>query len=139
MSVLEQAMATTAKPRNTSRRHTSHQKTSFRRGRSRTGIAGAAASVFLLAGIAAAQTISAPLVPPSDPPVVAPAPAPPPATEGPGLAGVFGTWLQQGMTSMGNGFDAMMGAAKGAANAASQARSGRLPSFDTRASDSTSR
>jgi hypothetical protein len=125
MSVLEQAMATTAKPRNTSRRHMSHQKTSFRRGRSPTEIAaGVAASVFLLAGIAAAQTISAPLVPPSDPPVVAPAPAPPPATEGPGLAGVFGTWLQQGMTSMGNGFDAMMGAAKGAANAASSVAKG---------------
>jgi len=118
MSVLEQAMATAAKPHNTSRRNPS-----FRRGRSPTGIAaGIAASVILLAGIAAAQTISAPLTPPSDPPAVTP--APPPATEGPGLAGVFGTWLQQGMTSMGNGFDAMMGAAKGAANAASNVAKG---------------
>ncbi len=113
-------MATAAKLHNTSCRNPS-----FRRGRSRAGIAaGVAASVILLAGIAAAQTISAPLTPPSDPPAVAPAPAPPPATEGPGLAGVFGTWLQQGMTSMGNGFDAMMGAAEGAANAASSVAKG---------------
>ena len=80
--------------------------------------------MILLADIAAALTISEPLTPPSGPPAVAPAPAPPPATEGPGLAGVFGTWLQQGMTSMGNGFDAMMGAAKGAANAASSVAKG---------------
>jgi hypothetical protein len=86
--------------------------------------AGVAASVILLAGIAAAQTVSEPLTPPSGPPAVAPAPAPPPATEGPGLAGVFGTWLQQGMTSMGNGFDAMMDAAKGVAKGAADAAKG---------------
>jgi hypothetical protein len=115
-------MGAAAKPHNTSRRNPS-----FRGGRPRTGIAaGVAASMVLLSGIAAAQTISEPLTPPDGPPVVAPAPAPapPPATEGPGLAGVLGIWLQQGMTSMGNGFDAMMGAAKGAANAASSVAKG---------------
>jgi hypothetical protein len=125
MSVLEQAMATATKPHNTSCRNPSCRNTSFWRSGSRTGIAaGVAASVILLAGTAAALTISEPPTPPSGPPAVAPAPAPPPATEGPGLAGVFGTWLQQGMTSMGNGFDAMMGAAKGAANAASNVAKG---------------
>jgi hypothetical protein len=125
MSVLEQAMATATKPHNTSCRNPSRRNPSFRRGRSRTGIAaGVAASVILVAGTAAALTISEPPTPPSSPPAVAPAPAPPPTTEGPGLAGVFNSWLQQGMTSMGNGFDAMMGAAKGAANAASSVAKG---------------
>jgi hypothetical protein len=117
-------MATATRPHDTSCRNTSRRNTSFRRSRPRTGIAaGVAASVILLAGIAAAQTIAEALTPPSDPPAVAPAPAPP-AMEGPGLAGVLGTWLQQGMTSMGNGFDAIMGAAKGAANAASSVAKG---------------
>jgi hypothetical protein len=39
-----------------------------------------------------------------------------PAPENPGIVGAFGTWMQQGVTSMSSGFDAM---AKGAADAAS--------------------
>jgi hypothetical protein len=40
------------------------------------------------------------------------------------LVGVFGNWVQQGMTSMSTGFDAMVGAAKGAADAASTVAKG---------------
>jgi hypothetical protein len=39
-----------------------------------------------------------------------------PVPENPGIVGAFGTWMQQGVTSMSSGFDAM---AKGAADAAS--------------------
>ncbi len=39
-----------------------------------------------------------------------------PAPENPGIVGAFGTWMQQGVTTMSSGFDAM---AKGAADAAS--------------------
>ena len=49
----------------------------------------------------------------SSPPTAAPAS---PAPENPGIVGAFGTWMQQGVTSMSTGFDAM---AKGAADAAS--------------------
>jgi hypothetical protein len=37
---------------------------------------------------------------------------------------VFGNWMQQGVTSMSTGFDAMVGAAKGAADAASNVAKG---------------
>jgi hypothetical protein len=104
-----------------------------RHGRRACGIGIFAAAVVLLtAGAAAAQAPAEPLRPPEEaaapaaasPPVlsapVAPA-APPtaaetPAAENPGIVGAIGTWMQQGVTSMSTGFDAM---AKGAADAAS--------------------
>jgi len=90
------------------------------------GFAGAGASAIfvLLAGLAAAQAPTEAPKPASDPPAAAPAPAPPPAAENPGFVDVFGNWMQQGVTSMSTGFDAMMGAAKGAADAASNATKG---------------
>jgi hypothetical protein len=77
-----------------------------------------AASAILLAGIfvagnAAAQARTDPPRPASDPATPAPA-----AAENPGLVGVLGNWMQQGMTSMSTGIDAMFGAAKGAAGVA---------------------
>jgi len=87
-----------------------------------------AAAILLLAGIpvaavATAQTRAGPPKPASDPPAATPAPpAPPgptPPAENPGFVGVLGNWMQQGMTSMSTGIDAMFGAAKGAADAAS--------------------
>jgi hypothetical protein len=107
-------MAKAVKPHNLSRR---------RRGqRNWMGAALGAAAILLVAGIAAAQTRAEPPKPASDPPAVAP--APPPAAESPGFVGVFGNWMQQGVTSMSTGFDAMVGAAKGAADAASTAAKG---------------
>jgi hypothetical protein len=87
-----------------------------------------AASAILLAGIvvagnAAAQARTEPPKPASDPPAATPTP-PPPAAETPGLVGVLGNWMQQGMTSMSTGIDAMFGAAKGAADAASTVAKG---------------
>ena len=104
-------MAKAVKPQNLSRR---------RRGqRNWIGAALGAAAILLVAGIAAAQTRSEPPNPASDPPAAAPAPAPPPAAESPGFVGTVGNWMQQGVTSMSTGFNAMVGAAKGAADAAS--------------------
>jgi hypothetical protein len=90
------------------------------------------AVVLLTAGAAAAQApaeparpaeeAAAPAAPAAAPlsAVETPAPANPaatnPAPENPGLVGAFGTWMQQGVTTMSSGFDAM---AKGAADAAS--------------------
>jgi hypothetical protein len=91
----------------------------------------AVAAVLLTVGIAAAQTPTeapkpaeeapaamAPAVPP--PGAENPAPTNPaladPAPENPGFVGAFGTWMQQGVTTMSSGFDAV---AKGAADAAS--------------------
>jgi hypothetical protein len=85
--------------------------------------AGASAIVVLLAGLAAAQAPAEPPKPASDPPA-APSPAAPSAAENPGLVDVFGNWMQQGVTSMSTGFDAMVGAAKGAADAASNVAKG---------------
>ncbi len=95
----------------------------------RTGIGAAlgASMILVVAGSAAAQTRSDPPKPANDPPAAAPAQPPaaaPPAAESPGLAGVFGNWMQQGVTSMSTGFDAMVGAAKGAADAASTVAKG---------------
>jgi len=86
-----------------------------------------AAAILLLAGIpvagvATAQTRAEPPKPASDAPAATltpPAPAPTPPAENPGFVGVLGNWMQQGMTSMSTGIDAMFGAAKGAADAAS--------------------
>src|SRR5262245_47895748 len=77
-----------------------------------------AAAAILLAGIlvagdAAAQARTEPPKPASDPATPAP-----PAAENPGLVGVLGNWMQQGMTSMSTAIDAMFGAAKGAAGVA---------------------
>ncbi len=53
--------------------------------------------------------------------------APPsPAPENPGIVGAFGTWMQQGVTSMSSGFDAM---AKGAADAASTMAKGAADAY----------
>jgi hypothetical protein len=118
--VLEQAMATAVKPQNMSSRCRGH--------RTWKGAGVTACAILLLAGAAAAQTRADPPKPANDPPAAAPAqapvPAPPPAAESPGLVGVFGNWMQQGVTSMSTGFDAMVGAAKGAADAASTVAKG---------------
>jgi hypothetical protein len=97
----------------------------------------AVAAVLLTVGIAAAQApteapkpaeeapaAAAPAAPPppaaENPPLTDPAPGNAamtnPAPENPGFVGTFGTWMQQGVTTMSSGFDAM---AKGAADAAS--------------------
>ncbi len=111
-------MAAAVKPQNMSSR--------CRRPHIWLGAGIAASAILLLAGIAAAQTRVDPPKPANDPPAAAPpqAPAPPPAAESPGLVGVFGNWMQQGVTSMSTGFDAMVGAAKGAADAASTVAKG---------------
>ena len=109
-------MATAVKPHDVAhrcRRHTHSMVSAI-----------AAAAIVLLAGIAAAQTRGEPPKPASDPPAATPAPAPPPPPENPGFVGTFGNWMQQGMTSMGTGIDAMFGAAKGAADAASTVAKG---------------
>jgi hypothetical protein len=84
----------------------------------------AAAAILLVgifvAGDAAAQARTDPPKPASDPAT----PSPPPPAENPGLVGVLGNWMQQGMTSMSTGIDAMFGAAKGAADAASTVAKG---------------
>jgi hypothetical protein len=99
----------------------------------------AVAAALLTAGVAVAQTPpeapkpveeAVPAAPAATPPTAenpaptdpaAANPAPPNAAsaspaENPGIVGTFGTWMQQGVTSMSSGFDAM---AKGAADAAS--------------------
>jgi hypothetical protein len=117
-SVLEQAMATAVKPQN--------KPHGRRRHRSWMSAGAGASALLLLAGIAAAQTRAEPPKPANDPPAAAPAPAPPPppAADSPGFVGAFGNWMQQGVTSMSTGFDAMVGAAKGAADAASTVAKG---------------
>jgi hypothetical protein len=91
----------------------------------------AVAAVLLAAGVAAAQA-PAEAPKPAEEAAASAAPAPPPpaaenpaltdpargnpAPENPGFVGAFGTWMQQGVTSMSSGFDAV---AKGAADAAS--------------------
>jgi hypothetical protein len=107
-------MATAANPHDRARRRRWHHALMV----SEVGGCG----LVLLAGVAAAQTPAEPPKPPSEPPVVTPAPAPPLGS--PGLVGVFGTWVQQGMTSMSSGIDAMFGAARGAADAASTVAKG---------------
>jgi hypothetical protein len=89
-----------------------------------TLLAGIVLAGSLPAGIAAAQTRAEPPKPASDPPAATPVPEPPPAAENPGFVGVFGNWMQQGVTSMSTGIDAMFGAAKGAADAASTVAKG---------------
>jgi hypothetical protein len=96
------------------------------------------AAVLMMAGVAAAQApaeppqpaeeavratpLGVPAVPSAAPAATPGAPAAPPgaaettAPENPGLVGTFGTWMQQGVTTMSTGFDVM---AKGAADAAS--------------------
>jgi hypothetical protein len=91
----------------------------------------AVAAVLLTVGIAAAQAPTEAPKPAEETPAAAaptgpppgaenPAPGNPamtnPAPENPGFVGAFGTWMQQGVTTMSSGFDAM---AKGAADAAS--------------------
>jgi hypothetical protein len=104
----------------------------------------AVAAVLLTAGVAVAQAPAEAPKPAEEAAAVAPAATPPTATppaaenpapsdpalanpaspnaapaspaENPGIVGTFGTWMQQGVTSMSSGFDAM---AKGAADAAS--------------------
>jgi hypothetical protein len=83
-----------------------------------------AIALLALGAAAAAQTPQGGVPPPAS----GPAAAPPPA-ETSGWIGTFGSWMQRGVTTMGAGFDAMMGAirggagqaAKGAADAASTA------------------
>jgi hypothetical protein len=113
-AVLEQAMATAAKPQNTAHRRRWHHAVMV----SAIGACG----IVLLAGIASAQTRADPPKPASDPPAATP--APPPPAENPGLVGTFGNWMQQGVTSMSTGIEAMFGAAKGAADAASTVAKG---------------
>ena len=113
-------MATAVKPQNMSHRCCGHRALMV-------SAIGAAAILLLagipVAGVATAQTRAEPPKPASDPPAATPAPpAPPgptPPAENPGFVGVLGNWMQQGMTSMSTGIDAMFGAAKGAADAAS--------------------
>jgi hypothetical protein len=81
--------------------------------------AGVSAIFILLAGLALAQAPAEPPKPAGDTPGAAPA-----AAENPGFVDVFGNWMQQGVTSMSTGFDAMVGAAKGAADAASNVAKG---------------
>jgi hypothetical protein len=96
----------------------------------------AVAAVLLTMGIAAAEAPAEPPKSAEEAPAAAAAAAPPPsaanpspttpalenpapanpAPENPGFVGAFGTWMQQGVTTMGSGFDTM---AKGAADAAS--------------------
>ena len=113
-------MATAVKPQDVSHRCRGHRALMV-------SAIGAAAILLLagipVAGVATAQTRAEPPKPASDPPAATPAPpAPPgptPPAENPGFVGVLGNWMQQGMTSMSTGIDAMFGAAKGAADAAS--------------------
>jgi hypothetical protein len=92
-----------------------------RRGTRSIGIC-VVAAVLLTAGIAAAQAPAEPPKPAEEAAAPAAPASPPssaaenPAPEKPGVVGAFGTWMQQGVTSMSSGFDAM---AKGAADAAS--------------------
>jgi hypothetical protein len=66
---------------------------------------------------AAAPSLAGVLSPAASPlPATPPAAAGTPAPENPGIVGAIGTWMQQGVTSMSTGFDAMT---KGAADAAS--------------------
>jgi hypothetical protein len=125
-AVLEQAMATAVKPQNMSHRCCGH-------GTAMVSPIGASAILLvvgtllagsLVADIAAAQTRAEPPKPASDPPAATPVPEPPPAAENPGIVGTFGNWMQQGVTSMSTGIDAMFGAAKGAADAASTVAKG---------------
>jgi hypothetical protein len=121
-AVLEQAMASAVKPQNMSHRSSGY--------RALTVSAIGAAAILLLAGVllagipvasvAIAQTRTEPPKPAADPPAATlTPPAPTPPAENPGFVGVLGNWMQQGMTSMSTGIDAMFGAAKGAADAAS--------------------
>jgi len=116
-------MATAVKPQNMSHRCCGHRALMV-------SAIGAAAILLLagipVAGVATAQTRAEPPKPASDapaatltPPAPAPTPPAPPPAENPGFVGVLGNWMQQGMTSMSTGIDAMFGAAKGAADAAS--------------------
>ena len=116
-------MATAVKPQNMSHRCRGHRALMV-------SAIGAAAILLLagipVAGVATAQTRAEPPKPASDapaatltPPAPAPTPPAPPPAENPGFVGVLGNWMQQGMTSMSTGIDAMFGAAKGAADAAS--------------------
>jgi hypothetical protein len=110
----------------------------------------AVVAVLLTAGVAAAQTPAEPPKPAEEAAPAAPAAAPPaavnpapvdpassdpaaanaapasPAPENPGIVGAFGTWMQQGVTSMSSGFDAM---AKGAADAASTVAKGAADAY----------
>jgi hypothetical protein len=95
----------------------------------------AVAAVLLTAGLAAGQAPAEPPKPAEEAAPAAPAATPPaaeysapanpapanPAADNPGLVGTFGTWMQQGVTTMSSGFDAM---AKGAADAASSMAKG---------------
>jgi len=116
-------MATAVEPQNMSHRCRGHRALMV-------SAIGAAAILLLagipVAGVATAQTRAEPPKPASDapaatltPPAPAPTPPAPPPAENPGFVGVLGNWMQQGMTSMSTGIDAMFGAAKGAADAAS--------------------
>jgi hypothetical protein len=115
-------MATAVKPQNMSHRCRGHRALML--------LAIGAAAILLLAGIpvagvATAQTRAERPNPASDPPAATlTPPAPTPPAENPGFVGVLGNWVQQGMTSMSTGIDAMFGAAKGAADAASTVAKG---------------
>jgi hypothetical protein len=117
-----------------------HRDGLWRRRKTRSIGICAVAAVLLTAGVAAAEAPAeapkpveeaAPAVPAATPPAAEssaaanPAPSNPtpanPTSENPGFGGAFGTWMQQGVTSMSSGFDAM---AKGAADAASTVAKG---------------
>jgi hypothetical protein len=130
-TVLEQAMATAVEPQNMlyrCRGDGTVMVSTIRVSAIGASAIGASAILLvvgtLLAGIAAAQTRAEPPKPAGDAPAATPVPEPPAAPENPGFVGVFGNWMQQGMTSMSTGIDAMFGAAKGAADAASTAAKG---------------
>lgn len=115
-------MATAVKPQNVSHRC---------RGRRALMVSAIGAAAMLLlagilvAGVATAQTRTETPKPASDPPgATLTPPAPTPPAENPGFVGTLGNWMQQGMTSMSTGIDAMFGAAKGAADAASTVAKG---------------
>jgi hypothetical protein len=106
-----------------------------------------ALALLALGAAAAAQTPQAGAPPAPSAPVAAPPPAATPPLAGTsGWIGTFGSWMQRGVTTMGAGFDAMMGAirggagqaAKGAADAASTA-AGTASSIARDAADTVKR
>jgi hypothetical protein len=76
--------------------------------------AGVACVLLFHAGIVAAQTpVPQPAPPPAENPTAVPA-------QRPGFINEFGTWLQQGVTTMGAGFGAVVGTLGGQANQAAK-------------------
>jgi hypothetical protein len=109
----------------------SDSRTFRRQARSAVIAAGVVACLLALhAGGATAQTPPQPVQPP--PPSENPAPV-----ERPGFVSAFGTWWQQGVSSMGAGFDAMVGTISGRASQAAKGTSEATSSMTKGASDAT--